>query len=109
MTFWQFAFKNVSRNSKAYFAYFVSSAFSIMVFFSFTVYAYHPRLQSVQSFQERDPLMNLASTAQLVIVMFSFFFLLYSIGTFLNVRKQRIRDTHYSWYLTETIKKIVIY
>ncbi|MGA5671484.1 ABC transporter permease [Bacillus cereus] len=86
MTFWQFAFKNVSRNSKAYFAYFVSSAFSIMVFFSFTVYAYHPRLQS---FQERDPLMNLASTAQLVIVMFSFFFLLYSIGTFLNVRKQQ--------------------
>ena len=82
MTFWQFAFKNVSRNSKAYFAYFVSSAFSIMVFFSFTVYAYHPRLQSVQNFQERDPLMNLASTAQLVIVMFSFFFLLYSIGTF---------------------------
>ncbi|EEK48252.1 ABC transporter, permease [Bacillus cereus ATCC 10876] len=60
-----------------------------MVFFSFTVYAYHPRLQSVQSFQERDPLMNLASTAQLVIVMFSFFFLLYSIGTFLNVRKQQ--------------------
>ncbi|ANE87913.1 MULTISPECIES: FtsX-like permease family protein [Bacillus] len=89
MTFWQFAFKNVSRNSKAYFAYFVSSAFSIMVFFSFTVYAYHPRLQSIQSFQERDPLMNLASTAQLVIVMFSFFFLLYSIGTFLNVRKQQ--------------------
>ena len=89
MTFWQFAFKNVSRNSKAYFAYFVSSAFSIMVFFSFTVYAYHPRLQSVQSFQERDPLMNLASTAQLVIVMFSFFFLLYSIGTFLNVRKRQ--------------------
>lgn len=89
MTFWQFAFKNVSRNSKAYFAYFVSSAFSIMVFFSFTVYAYHPRLQSVQSFQDRDPLMNLASTAQLVIVMFSFFFLLYSIGTFLNVRKQQ--------------------
>ncbi|GAB6617353.1 MULTISPECIES: FtsX-like permease family protein [Bacillus] len=89
MTFWQFAFKNVSRNSKAYFAYFVSSAFSIMVFFSFTVYAYHPRLQNVQNFQERDPLMNLASTAQLVIVMFSFFFLLYSIGTFLNVRKQQ--------------------
>ncbi|HDR6316656.1 TPA: ABC transporter permease [Bacillus thuringiensis] len=89
MTFWQFAFRNVSRNSKAYFAYFVSSAFSIMVFFSFTVYAYHPRLQNGQSFQERDPLMNLASTAQLVIVMFSFFFLLYSIGTFLNVRKQQ--------------------
>ncbi|PHC87408.1 ABC transporter permease [Bacillus wiedmannii] len=89
MTFWQFAFKNVSRNSKAYFAYFVSSAFSIMVFFSFTVYAFHPRLQSVQGFQERDPLMNSASTAQFIIVLFSFFFLLYSVGSFLNVRKQQ--------------------
>ncbi|MFJ8455193.1 ABC transporter permease [Bacillus paramycoides] len=89
MTFWQFAFKNVSRNSKAYFAYFVSSAFSIMVFFSFAVYMYHPRLKNALDYQERDPLMNLAGTAQFVIVMFSFFFLLYSIGTFLNVRKQQ--------------------
>ena len=89
MTFWQFAFKNVSRNSKAYFAYFVSSAFSIMVFFSFTVYAYHPRLQIMSKLQEQDPLMNLAGMAQFVIVLFSFFFLLYSIGTFLNVRKQQ--------------------
>lgn len=89
MTFWQFAFKNVSRNSKAYFAYFVSSAFSIMVFFSFTVYAYHPRLQIMNKLHEQDPLMNLAGMAQFVIVLFSFFFLLYSIGTFLNVRKQQ--------------------
>ncbi|PGA96572.1 FtsX-like permease family protein [Bacillus toyonensis] len=89
MTFWQFAFKNVSRNSKAYFAYFVSSAFSIMVFFSFTVYAYHPRLQIMNQLHEQDPLMNLAGMAQFVIVLFSFFFLLYSIGTFLNVRKQQ--------------------
>ncbi|WP_410983956.1 FtsX-like permease family protein [Bacillus cereus] len=86
MTFWQFALKNVMRNSKAYFAYFVSSAFSIMVFFSFTVYAYHPRLQDLQ---ERGPLMNLIGMAQFIIVMFSFFFLLYSIGTFLNVRKKQ--------------------
>ncbi|QWG30252.1 ABC transporter permease [Bacillus mycoides] len=89
MTFWQFAFKNVSRNSKAYFAYFVSSAFSIMVFFSFTVYAYHPRLQIMNDLHEQDPLMNLAGMAQFIIVLFSFFFLLYSIGTFLNVRKQQ--------------------
>ncbi|EEL79879.1 ABC transporter, permease [Bacillus cereus AH1271] len=60
-----------------------------MVFFSFTVYAFHPRLQSVQGFQERDPLMNSASTAQFIIVLFSFFFLLYSVGSFLNVRKQQ--------------------
>ncbi|MDM5156989.1 FtsX-like permease family protein [Bacillus sp. DX1.1] len=89
MTFWQFAFKNVTRNSQAYFAYFVSSAFSIMVFFSFAVYVYHPQLQGLQDFQERGPLMNLIGMAQFVIVMFSFFFLLYSIGTFLKVRKKQ--------------------
>ncbi|MDM5190506.1 FtsX-like permease family protein [Bacillus sp. DX4.1] len=89
MTFWQFAFKNVTRNSQAYFAYFVSSAFSIMVFFSFAVYVYHPQLQGLQDFRERGPLMNLIGTAQFVIVMFSFFFLLYSIGTFLKVRKKQ--------------------
>ncbi|MDZ5605725.1 FtsX-like permease family protein [Bacillus pseudomycoides] len=92
MTFWQFAFKNVSRNSKAYFAYFVSSVFSITVFFSFTVYAYHPRLQDLQdlqSLQDREPLMNLIGMAQFVIIMFSFFFLFYSIGTFLKVRKKQ--------------------
>ena len=33
--------------------------------------------------------MNLAGSAQFVIVLFSFFFLLYSLGTFLNVRKQQ--------------------
>ncbi|WP_459503511.1 FtsX-like permease family protein [Bacillus sp. C1] len=86
MTFWQFAYKNVMRNSKAYFAYFVSSSFSIMVFFSLTVYSYHPHLQTLQ---EQGPLMNLIGMAQFVIVMFSFFFLLYSIGTFLNVRKKQ--------------------
>ena len=62
-----------------------------MVFFSFTVYAYHPHLQIMNKLQEQeqDPLMNLAGMAQFVIVLFSFFFLLYSIGTFLNVRKQQ--------------------
>ena len=98
--------KNVSRNSKAYFAYFVSSAFSIMVFFSFTVYAYHPRLQSVQNFQERDPLMNLASTAQLVIVMFSFFFSYIQLEHF-KCTEAAIRDTHNSRYLTATIKRLL--
>lgn len=86
MTFWQFALKNVMRNSKAYFAYFLSSAFSIMVFFSLTVYSYHPRLQNLH---EQGPLMNLIGMAQFVIIMFSFFFLLYSIGAFLNVRKKQ--------------------
>ncbi|MDM5190504.1 ABC transporter permease [Bacillus sp. DX4.1] len=86
MTFWQFAFKNVSRNSRAYFAYFLSSSFSIAIFFSFAVYLFHPRLQNFGSMNEVAGLMIFS---EVVIVFFSFFFLLYSIGTFLKVRKKQ--------------------
>ncbi|PGT65776.1 ABC transporter permease [Bacillus cereus] len=86
MTFWQFAFKNVTRNSRAYFAYFVSSSFSIAVFFSFAVYLFHPKLQNFSMTAEISGLMIFS---EVVIVFFSFFFLLYSIGTFLKVRKKQ--------------------
>ncbi|QWH19857.1 ABC transporter permease [Bacillus mycoides] len=86
MTFWQFAFKNVTRNSRAYFAYFLSSSFSISVFFSFAVYLFHPKLQNSSMISEVSGLMIFS---EVVIVLFSFFFLLYSIGSFLKVRKKQ--------------------
>ncbi|ADK07423.1 TPA: FtsX-like permease family protein [Bacillus anthracis] len=86
MTFWQFAFKNVTRNARAYFAYFVSSAFSIAIFFSFAVYLFHPKLHMTDVNYALNILMTIS---EIVIVFFSFFFLLYSIGTFLKVRKKQ--------------------
>ena len=86
MTFWQFAFKNVTRNARAYFAYFVSSAFSIAIFFSFAVYLFHPKLHMTDVNYSLNILMTIS---EVVIVFFSFFFLLYSIGTFLKVRKKQ--------------------
>lgn len=86
MKFWQFAFKNVTRNSRAYFAYFLSSSFSIAVFFSFAVYLFHPKLQNSSMISEVSGLMIFS---EVVIVLFSFFFLLYSIGSFLKVRKKQ--------------------
>ena len=86
MTFWQFAFKNVTRNARAYFAYFVSSAFSIAIFFSFAVYLFHPKLHMTDVNYSLNILMTIS---EIVIVFFSFFFLLYSIGTFLKVRKKQ--------------------
>ncbi|TPV43429.1 ABC transporter permease [Bacillus dicomae] len=86
MTFWQFAFKNVTRNARAYFAYFVSSAFSIAIFFSFAVYLFHPKLHMTDVNYALNILMTIS---EVVIVFFSFFFLLYSIGTFLKVRKRQ--------------------
>lgn len=86
MNFWQFAFKNVTRNSRAYFAYFVSSAFSIAIFFSFAIYLFHPKLQ-VDEYN--SSITSMMGFSEVIIVFFSFFFLLYSIGTFLQVRKKQ--------------------
>ncbi|NYS75206.1 FtsX-like permease family protein [Bacillus sp. BH32] len=89
MKFWQFALKNVLRNSRAYFAYFLSSSFSIAVFFSFSVYVFHPQLQKIQELQEHEALLNMSQGAQVTIVLFSFLFLFYSVSTFLKVRKKQ--------------------
>ncbi len=42
MTFRQFAINNVIRNKRLYAAYFLSSLFTVMVFFTFAIFAFHP-------------------------------------------------------------------
>ncbi|EEL26447.1 ABC transporter permease protein [Bacillus cereus Rock1-15] len=56
------------------------------MFFSFAVYLFHPKLQNFDMTSEISGLMIFS---EVVIVFFSFFFLLYSIGTFLKVRKKQ--------------------
>ncbi|WP_019910243.1 FtsX-like permease family protein [Paenibacillus sp. HW567] len=85
MTFRQFAFRNVSRNKRLYTAYFLSSMFTVMVFFTFSIFAYHPVLSE-------NSIHSSASTALSVskwlIYVFSFFFVLYSMSAFLQSRKK---------------------
>ena len=102
MTFWQFAFKNVTRNARAYFAYFVSSAFSIAIFFSFAVYLFHPKLHMTDVNYALNILMTIS---EVVIVFFSFFFLLYSIGTFLKSTKKTVRNFNSTWHISKAVKK----
>lgn len=85
MTFRQFAFNNVSRNKRLYAAYFLSSLFTVMVFFTFSIFAYHPMLGpgKVRS----DAAMAL-DTSKWIIFVFSFFFVLYSMSAFLQSRKR---------------------
>ena len=84
MTFNQFIFRNTVRNKKLYIAYFMSVLFSVMVFFTFSVFANHPYLL--------ENIGNAASTglngAQMIIYGFAFFFVLYSMGVFLQSRKK---------------------
>lgn len=84
MTFRRFAFNNVIRNKRLYAAYFLSSMFTVMVFFTFAIFAYHP---SISGDGMNSTVKNAMYIAEGIIYVFSFFFILYSMSSFLNTRK----------------------
>ncbi|GAA0607385.1 ABC transporter permease [Virgibacillus siamensis] len=85
MTFRRFAFNNVIRNKRLYAAYFLSSMFTVMVFFTFAVFAFHPVLSgSGMSGYVKYGMY----TASAIIYIFSYFFVLYSMSSFLQSRKK---------------------
>ncbi|RAV13584.1 FtsX-like permease family protein [Paenibacillus contaminans] len=85
MNFPQFAFNNVRRNGRAYMAYLLSSAFMVMIFFTFAVFIYHPEIR-------RAPMGELTlismQVAAYVVFIFAIFFVLYSISAFLKSRNK---------------------
>ncbi|XEC96024.1 FtsX-like permease family protein [Paenibacillus tarimensis] len=85
MTFRQFAFNNVTRNKRLYAAYFISSMFTVMVFFTFAIFAFHPALSGDEMNRNVTQGMNIAAG---IIFVFSFFFILYSMSSFLQSRKK---------------------
>lgn len=85
MTFRQFAFNNVIRNKRLYAAYFLSSLFTVMVFFTFSIFANHPVLSEDDMSSSVTTGMNAAAG---IIYVFSFFFVLYSMSSFLQSRKK---------------------
>lgn len=85
MTFRQFAINNVLRNKRLYAAYFLSSLFTVMVFFTFAIFAFHPELSGGKM---NSSVLKGMSVAGGIIYVFSFFFILYSMSSFLQSRKK---------------------
>lgn len=85
MTFRQFAYRNVSRNKRKYAAYFVSSAFSVMIFFLCALFFYHPVLSKDLIYSTAAHTMMVAEGS---IYLFCSVFVLVSVGSFLQSRKQ---------------------
>lgn len=91
MTFRQFAFNNVIRNKRIYVAHFLSSSFSVMVFFVYALLLFHPNLQGELE-STSETMSKLAqmgmNVSQYLIFIFSFFFCMYSVSAFLKTRKR---------------------
>lgn len=85
MSFPQFAFNNVKRNARAYFAYYLSSSFMVMVFFTYALFIFHPDINKTEL---GHTTMLVMLIMEYIIYIFSFLFVLYSIGAFLKARNK---------------------
>lgn len=79
------------RSKRTYAAHFLSSTFSVMVFFTYALLLFHPGLQgelaSTSATMSKLGTMGM-QISQYLIFIFSFFFLLYSVSSFLKTRKK---------------------
>lgn len=87
MNFRQLALKNIQGNWHRYVAFFLSSAFSVMVFYMFGSFIYHPDVVNGHIIAASLVKQGLAA-CQVLIVVFSFFFVLYASFAFLKTRKK---------------------
>ncbi|WP_099157583.1 FtsX-like permease family protein [Virgibacillus ndiopensis] len=86
MTFKQFAFNNVKRNTRQYLSYFLSCMFAVTVFFMYAVIVFHPDIQNAEF---RDVVQRGILLTEAIIYGFSFLFVLFSTGSFIKSRKKQ--------------------
>lgn len=91
MTFRQFAFKNVGRSKRVYIGHFLSSTFAVIIFFTFGLIAFHPALEGdITKISSKMNSLGKGAfeVSQYIIYLFSIFFILYSVSSFLKKRKK---------------------
>lgn len=111
MTFRQFAFNNIFRNKRTYAAHFLSSAFSIMIFFTYALLLFHPDLQG--ELKSTSKTISTFGTlgfevSQGLIFVFSFFFILYSVSSFLKTRKKEFGILMMQGMSMRQLKKLLL-
>lgn len=85
MTFRQFACNNVLRNKRTYAAFFLSSVFSVMIFFVYAMFIFHPGIDDEEI---HGSVATGMIVAEYIIFLFAFFFLFYCVGAFLKKREK---------------------
>ncbi|MHC5268971.1 FtsX-like permease family protein [Enterococcus sp. LJL98] len=93
MNFFKLITNNVLRSTRIYGGYFLSSTFSVFVFFLFSILNFHPQLKNGLGGSSGE-IARLAqigmSVSQVLIVALSFIFLWYSFGIFSKSRKREL-------------------
>lgn len=108
MTFRRLARNNVKGNWHRYIAFFLSSTFSVMVFFIYAAFLFHPDVISGH-IRAADKVRQGMILCEYIIVIFSFFFVLYSMSAFLKSRKKEFGLLSLFGMTNRQIAKMVFY
>ncbi|MGE7718414.1 FtsX-like permease family protein [Priestia megaterium] len=104
MTFNNLVLKNVLRDKWTYIAYFVSSIFSIFIFFSFSVSMFHPKLAIIKY---GSTLSMTMIAGNILVYLFSFIFISFSVMSFIKVKQKNLGLFMIMGASNKQIKKIV--
>ncbi|WP_291653032.1 ABC transporter permease [Clostridium sp.] len=105
MKFIEFATRNVIRNIRAYFGYFLSSSISAALLFSFTMLILHPDID-ISSF--RNYLQASFKLTMSIAYLFLCFFIFYSVSVFLKSRYKEIGVLYIIGASNKQVKRMII-
>ncbi|MEK4028443.1 MULTISPECIES: ABC transporter permease [Bacillaceae] len=104
MSFNHIVVQNILRDKSTYISYFLSSVFSILVFFLFSTTAFHPMMTKIDHTSTLGLTMMLAS---FFIYIFSFVFIIYSLFAFLKKKTKNLSVFMITGASTKQISKMI--
>lgn len=88
MVLFNIAKKNIEKNLKGYFLYFISIVFTVSIYYTFRSLQYNPSIDSVLAGSSKAS--TAFNSASLIIALFSVLFITYSNSFFIKKRKKEI-------------------
>ncbi|MDY7220785.1 FtsX-like permease family protein [Halalkalibacterium halodurans] len=104
MSFNHIVIQNIVRDKWTYISYFLSSVFSILVFFFFLITAFHPMMDAIDANSSLGIAMILCS---MIVYIFSFIFIIYSMLAFLKKKTKSLGVFIISGASTKQVRKMV--
>ncbi|WP_096186358.1 FtsX-like permease family protein [Evansella halocellulosilytica] len=104
MSFNHIVIQNILRDKWTYISYFLSSVFSILVFFFFLITAFHPMMDAIDPNSSLGIAMILCS---IIVYIFSFIFIIYSMLAFLKKKTKSLGVFIISGASTKQVQKMV--
>ncbi|QJC53276.1 ABC transporter permease [Paenibacillus albicereus] len=108
MTFRSLALNNIRGNWRSYAAFFLSSVFSVLIFYLYASFLLHPDVVNgkIAQAQRVEKMMEICLY---LIIIFSFFFVLYSSSAFVKTRKKEFGLLTLFGTTRGQLRKMVVY